>query len=394
MSNYKKYLKYKKKYLDLKSQIGGSSKFIDAVKSNNLSLVQAKLTIPHGLLRKKADPNQLDPQTNKLPVDIAIEDGHLEMATLLKNYGGHGQPLKFGADDSVTYDGNEPLDKITINPNIKMLCLVNFNQPLGHSLKKFKMLETLYLGSSFNQPLNDSLHGLHSLKHLHFTDKVKFNITNNKSSFNQSLFFDDKKNDPTKPFFPDEFKEGYPYPNLNTVFHDLYDLNIVNLGDSFTNSIYGHKRLTGVKSLATFPPDEKLEEKELIKKLTRINAFHTNKGLKTLILGNSYDRPYESIPNSPIETLVFGNGFDNFMRTGYNFTDGSLRYLYLGKSFLVTHGSFMMYLSRYKTPNLEFIYVSRDKVNFVKGIIEKRDDTKEHHIVVTAIEDLELSGFR
>jgi nicotinamidase/pyrazinamidase len=93
MSLESKYLKYKQKYLNIKNQIdqiGSGSKFIQAVRSNNLAEVAKKLTEQHGLRKPHlSDANQVDALTGQLPVDIAASLGLTEMVALLKRHGGH-----------------------------------------------------------------------------------------------------------------------------------------------------------------------------------------------------------------------------------------------------------------------------------------------------------------
>jgi len=74
MSYEQKYLKYKQKYLDLKEKIGGGHKFVNAVINGDIATVRNKLTIAHGLpFPHKANPNQIDPTTNKTVLILALE---------------------------------------------------------------------------------------------------------------------------------------------------------------------------------------------------------------------------------------------------------------------------------------------------------------------------------
>lgn len=379
--NYEgKYLKYKKKYLDLKSQIGGGKDFMDAVRAGNRDLVEAKLKFGNGrLLSKKANPNQIDQETGKLPVDVAIDRGDFAMASLIKNYGGHGREVNYNPDYSITIDGNNPLSQRTISPNIKAIYLKNFNQPLGDSLKNFKLLEIISFGADFNQPLNKSLHGLKNLREVYFTDndynKHEYDKNNNKSNFNQSLFF----SDPQKSVFPDEYKTDFIKENLNTVFYGLDKLNLINFGDSFDHRIYGLKELDVINHFVS----------TRIEKFS-VNAFHFNKHLRTVIFGNSFNQPYNSFLNSPIQTLVFGNSFNNnFFNTNYNPLSENLKYLYLGTAYRINNKEDMSnFLTKSITPNLEFIFVSRREAKILNIIIEQIHFTKKNNVTVKAIEDM------
>jgi len=84
--NYEsKYLKYKTKYLQLKSQLyGGGDKFLEAVKSGDLKLVRQKLTEKHGLINAHfADCNQVECKTGYTPFMIAFGKMDINMMKLL-----------------------------------------------------------------------------------------------------------------------------------------------------------------------------------------------------------------------------------------------------------------------------------------------------------------------
>jgi hypothetical protein len=88
MSYYEKYLKYKTKYLELKNQIGGGDKFIDAIKEHNYLLVERKLTEKHGLINAHyADCNQMECKTGYTPFMIAWNNKDIQMGELLIKYG-------------------------------------------------------------------------------------------------------------------------------------------------------------------------------------------------------------------------------------------------------------------------------------------------------------------
>ena len=76
MNYEKKYLKYKKKYLNLKnSQSGGDEKLKTAVKSNNLEYVEK--AIKNDANVNKAFPN------GDTPLHIAVKKGYEEMVKIL-----------------------------------------------------------------------------------------------------------------------------------------------------------------------------------------------------------------------------------------------------------------------------------------------------------------------
>jgi len=87
MSFEQKYLKYKEKYLNLKNQIGSGQPFIDAVKIGNYKLVSEKLSKRHGFLQQLADPNQIDSETKKSALQIAIDNFDIRMIDTLKDSG-------------------------------------------------------------------------------------------------------------------------------------------------------------------------------------------------------------------------------------------------------------------------------------------------------------------
>jgi hypothetical protein len=80
MSFKQKYFKYKEKYLNLKNQIGGGDKLINAIYQINVKLVRKKLTgdltISEKLLglqniKKKSNPNSIDKKTGNNAIILA-----------------------------------------------------------------------------------------------------------------------------------------------------------------------------------------------------------------------------------------------------------------------------------------------------------------------------------
>jgi hypothetical protein len=112
MDYYKKYLKYKNKYLELKIQIGAGDKFIKAIKDGDYNTVIKKLTEKHGLINAHySDCNQIECKTGYTPFLIAWNQKNFKMAKLL---------IKYGADVNV------------INPHTKQLPLEDLLIKLGN----------------------------------------------------------------------------------------------------------------------------------------------------------------------------------------------------------------------------------------------------------------------
>jgi hypothetical protein len=96
MNYEQKYLKYKAKYIKLKQeynllQSGSSYKFINAIKENKIDLVKSKLEGKYSIPQKlgfghPANPNQIDQQTGKTGLILALELKYIDMANLLLDY--------------------------------------------------------------------------------------------------------------------------------------------------------------------------------------------------------------------------------------------------------------------------------------------------------------------
>ena len=110
---YKKYLKYKNKYIELKLiQDGGGQGLINEIRNQNVEFVKRKLEnntnigekiLGHNFL-SKSDPNSIDDATRKSALHIACEMENPEIVDLL---------LKNGAHSTVSYGRHKRYHKLS-----------------------------------------------------------------------------------------------------------------------------------------------------------------------------------------------------------------------------------------------------------------------------------------
>lgn len=135
---YEKYLKYKNKYLELKSQIGGGQKLINEIRNQNVEFVKRKLEnktdwkekiLAHNII-SKSDPNSIDEATRKSALYIACEIQNPEIVDLL---------LKNGANSLLSFGRSKKFHKISNRITINLPKNFEIIRPIDVAIQNRKI---------------------------------------------------------------------------------------------------------------------------------------------------------------------------------------------------------------------------------------------------------------
>ena len=186
---HKKYLKYKEKYLKLKSITGGMNSTLDILPSLPITNILEHLSDQDKINLIESHKNLLDigiqyfnsPISYEKAIKIqpsnwrifdkfritSIEIKNIDELNAFAPHFKYIKKIKFILPEGLMYKGfNEPLgDSLSKLINLEIIYLSNnFNQELGNSLSKLKNLKEIDLGDMFNKPFGDSFANLSNLK--------------------------------------------------------------------------------------------------------------------------------------------------------------------------------------------------------------------------------------
>ena len=171
---HNKYLKYKKKYLDLKSQMTGGVTYDDLANIPGIMHIPEEILYNH-VFDSLPDEKRIDWVTRNPHIDRGTilylrEPVELRDAFIVRNQDNWRLVDKFIIEKFFDFvPSAQFLQMPQIHPYIKYIQFDNeFNAPLGDSLNTLVNLETLAFGDEFNQPLGTSLNTLVNLKTLNF----------------------------------------------------------------------------------------------------------------------------------------------------------------------------------------------------------------------------------
>jgi hypothetical protein len=234
---HNKYLKYKKKYLDLKSQMTGGVTYDDLANIPGNHLPEEVL-YDH-VFDLFEDYQKIDWVEKRPNIDrggralYLREPVELRDAFIVRNQDNYNWRLVDKFIIEKFYDfvpSPQFLQMPQIHPYIKYIQFDNeFNEPLGNSLNTLVNLETLSFGDEFNQPLGDSLDNLRNLKTLYFGRDFNQPLGNSLIHLTQLE---------TLGFYHDVFHEPATFNrDLGDSLNNLVNLKELNLGNGFNQPL-------------------------------------------------------------------------------------------------------------------------------------------------------------
>jgi hypothetical protein len=273
---HNKYLKYKKKYLDLKSQMTGGVTYDDLANIPGNHLPQEVLydlvfdSLPD---EKRIDWVTRNPRIDRGTILYLREPVELTDAFIVRNKDNYNWRLVDKFMIEMFYDfvpSAQFFQMQQIHPYIKYIQFDNeFNAPLANSLNTLVNLETLVFGDEFNQPLGTSLNTLVNLKTLNFGRDFNQPLDNSLINLTQleTLGFYDIFGDPV--FNRDlgdslnslvnlrklNLGNGFNQP-LNNSLDTLRNLRKLNLGAIFNQELNLQHILIRLPELQTIKKDE------------------------------------------------------------------------------------------------------------------------------------------
>jgi hypothetical protein len=234
---HNKYLKYKKKYLDLKSQMTGGV----PLTYDDLANIRGDVKhIPQEVLYdlvfdslpdyKKIEWVEKRPNIDRGGRALYLrEPVELRDAFIVRNPGNWRLVDKFMIEMFYDFVPSAQFFQMQqIHPYIKYIQFDNeFNAPLANSLNTLVNLETLVFGDEFNQPLGTSLNTLVNLKTLNFGRDFNQPLDNSLINLTQleTLGFYDIFGDPV-------FNR-----DLGDSLNSLVNLRKLNLGNGFNQPL-------------------------------------------------------------------------------------------------------------------------------------------------------------
>ena len=231
---HNKYLKYKKKYLDLKSQMTGGVTYDDLANiRGNIMHIPKEILYNH-VFDSLPDSRRIDwvasnPDIDRRTILYLREPVELRDAFIVRNQDNWRLVDKFIIEQFSDFvPSAQFLQMPQIHPYIKYIQFDNeFNAPLGNSLNTLLNLEKLLFGDEFNQPLGNSLNTLVNLKTLYFGRDFNQLLGNSLINLTQleTLDFYDILGDPA-------FNR-----DLGDSLNSLVNLRELNLGNGFNQPL-------------------------------------------------------------------------------------------------------------------------------------------------------------